>query len=157
MANARMTVDALREQVARIEAEVGTQVSRLDVEIGTATEANSTLSTQIVDVVLLLDSQRESMEAREKAVEERMGSFHDRMQAMTKEFEEWIRSLEGEIVLLKRAVVQGTPTAANPPPAKVRVPEPKTFGGARNAKDLENFLWTWSNTSSLLEYRWVKR
>ena len=101
MANASMTVDALCEQVARIEAEVGTQVSRLDAEIGTATEANSTLSTQIADVVLLLDSQRESMETREKAVEERMGSFHDRMQAMTEEFEERIRSLEGEIVLLK--------------------------------------------------------
>ena len=28
-----------------------------------------------------------------------------------------------------------------PPPTKVRVPEPKPFGGARNAKDLENFLW----------------
>ena len=141
MANARMTVEALREQVARIEAEVGTQVSRLDAEIGTTTEANSTLSTQVTDAVLRLDSQRDSMEAREKAVEERMGSFHDRMQAMTEEFEERIRSLEGEIVLLKRAVVQGTPSAADPPPAKVQVPEPKTFGGARNTKDLENFLW----------------
>ena len=99
-----MTVDALHEQVARIEAEVGTQVSRLDAEIGTAAEANSTLSTQIADAVLQLDSQRESMEAREKAVEERIGSFHDRMQAMTEEFEERIRSLQGEIVLLKRAV-----------------------------------------------------
>ena len=29
----------------------------------------------------------------------------------------------------------------DPPPAKVGVPEPKPFGGARNAKDLENFLW----------------
>ena len=56
MANARMTVDALCEQVARIEAGVGTQVSRLDAEIGTATEANTTLSTQIADAVLLLDS-----------------------------------------------------------------------------------------------------
>ena len=86
MANARMTVDALREQLARIKAEVGTQVSRLDAEIGT-TEANTTLSTQIADVVLLLDSQRESMETREKAVEERMESFHDRMRTMTEEFE----------------------------------------------------------------------
>ena len=24
---------------------------------------------------------------------------------------------------------------------KARVPEPKPFGGARNAKELENFLW----------------
>ena len=45
MANARMTVDALREQVAMIEAKIGTQVSKLDIEIGTATEANTTLST----------------------------------------------------------------------------------------------------------------
>ena len=136
MANARMTVDVLREQVARIEAEVGTQVSRLNMEIGTATEANSTLSTQVADAVLRLDSQRESMEAREKAAEERIGSFHDRMQAMTEEFEERIRSLERGIVLLKRVVVQGTPSTADLPPAKVRVPEPKTFGGARNVKDL---------------------
>ena len=141
MATARMTVDALREQGARIKAEIGMQVSRLDAEIGTTTVANTTLSTQIADAVLLLDSQRESMETREKAVEEWMESLHDRMRAMTEEFEEQIRYLEGEIVLLKQAVVQGTPAAADPPPAKVRVPEPKPFGGARNAKDLENFLW----------------
>ena len=54
-------------------------MSRLDAEIGTTTEANSTLLTQIADAVLQLDSQRESMETREKAVEEQMGSFHDRM------------------------------------------------------------------------------
>ena len=64
MANARMTVDALREQVARIEAEVGTQVSRLDAEIDTTTEVNTTLSTQIVDVVLLLDSQLKNLKAK---------------------------------------------------------------------------------------------
>ena len=29
----------------------------------------------------------------------------------------------------------------DPPLAKVRVLEPKPFGVARNAKDLENFLW----------------
>ena len=115
-------------------------MSRLDAEIGTATEANTTLSTQVADAILLLDSQRYSMETREKAIEERMESFHDRMWAMTEEFKERIRSLEGEIVLLKRAMVQGTPAVADPPPVKVRVPEPKPFGGAQNAKDLENFL-----------------
>ena len=36
--------------------------------------------------------------------------------------------------------MQGTPTALDPPSTKVRVPEPKPFGGSRNAKDLENFL-----------------
>ena len=81
------------------------------------------------------------METHEKVVEERMETLHDKMRAMTEEFEEQTRSLEGEIVLLKRAVVQGTPSASDPPPAKVRVPEPKPFGGAHNAKDLDYFLW----------------
>ena len=140
MAAARVTIDALCEQVERIEAEIGTQVSRLDAEIGRSTEANTNLSTQIAEAVMLLDSQRESMETREKAVEEWMETLHEKMRAMTEEFEERTRSLEGEIVMLKRAVVQGTPSASDPPSAKVRVPEPKIFGGTRNAKDLENFL-----------------
>ena len=66
--------------------------------------------------------------------------LHDKMQAMTEEFKELTRSIKGEIVLLKRAMVRGTPSASDPLPAKVRVPEPKPFGGTRNAKDLENFL-----------------
>ena len=56
MALARVMIDGLREQVARIEADIGTQVSSLDAEIGTAVEVNSTLSTQLVEVVLLLGS-----------------------------------------------------------------------------------------------------
>ena len=141
MAVVRMTIDVLREQVAMIESNIGTQVSRLDEEIGTATEANTTLSTQLVEAFLLLGSQREVMETREKVVQEKMETLHDRIRAMTEEFEERTRSLEGEIVLLKREMVQGTPSASNPPSAKVRVLEPKPFGGVRNAKDLENFLW----------------
>ena len=56
MAAVRVTIDALREQVARIEADLGTQVSRLDAEIGTAAEVNTTLSTQLVEAFLLLGS-----------------------------------------------------------------------------------------------------
>ena len=45
------------------------------------------------------------METNEKVVEERMKTLHDRIRAKTEEFEERTRSLEGEIVLLKRAMV----------------------------------------------------
>ena len=76
-----------------------------------------------------------------KALEEQMETLRDKVLAMTEEFKEWTRSLEGEIVLLKRAMVHGTPSALDPAPVKVRVHEPKPFGDARNAKDLENFLW----------------
>ena len=52
----RVMIDALREQVARIEVEISMQVSRLDAEIGTTAEANITLSTQLVEAFLLLGS-----------------------------------------------------------------------------------------------------
>ena len=45
------------------------------------------------------------MEMREKAFEERMGILRDKVLAMTEEFHERTRSIEGEIVLLKRAMV----------------------------------------------------
>lgn len=32
-------------------------------------------------------------------------------------------------------------STAEPSPSKIKTPEPKAFGGARNAKELENFLW----------------
>ena len=56
MAAVRVMIDALREKVARIEVDIGTQVTRIDVEIGTATEANTTLSTQLAEAFLLLGS-----------------------------------------------------------------------------------------------------
>ena len=34
MSTTRVVLDALQEQVARVEAEVGTQVSKLDAELG---------------------------------------------------------------------------------------------------------------------------
>ena len=67
MATTRVTIDALREPVARIEAEVGTQVSRLDAKLGTTVEANTTLATQLAEAFLLLGSQQDLMETREKA------------------------------------------------------------------------------------------
>ena len=141
MVVARVMVDALREQVARIEAEVGTQVSRLDAEIGTTSKANTTLSTQLAEAFLLLGSQRDLMETRDKTFEEQMETLCDKLLTMTEEFHKRTRSLEGEFVLLTQAMVHGTPSASDPPSTKVRVPEPKPFGGGHNAKDLENFFW----------------
>ena len=51
-----------------------------------------------------------------------------------------VQSLGVEIPILKKAMAQCPSTVSNAPP-KVRVPEPKGFGGVRNAKELENFLW----------------
>ena len=70
------------------------------------------------------------METREKAFEGMMDTLRDKVLAITKVFQERARYLEGEIILLKLAMVHEIASALNLPPTKVQVPEPKPFGGA---------------------------
>ena len=50
-----------------------------------------------------------------------------------------VQTLEDEISLMKKAMRgnNNDPNVSH----KVKVPEPKPFGGTRSAKELENFLW----------------
>ena len=59
------------------------------------------------------------MKTRKKVFDEWMDTLRDKVLAKIEEFQEWRRSLEGEIILLKQAMVQGTPSASNAPPTKV--------------------------------------
>ncbi|CAN1153394.1 hypothetical protein LINPERHAP2_LOCUS19375 [Linum perenne] len=50
---------------------------------------------------------------------------------------EELENLKGDMSLCKRAMANGDVIAAS----RVDVPRPKSYGGSRNAKELENFLW----------------
>ena len=52
-----------------------------------------------------------------------------------------MQKMSDEITILKRAVAGGASSGSNENRSKFKVPEPKAFGGSRNAKELENFLW----------------
>ena len=52
-------------------------MSKLDVQIGITIEVNTTLLTQLTKSFLLLGLQRDQMESREKAFEERMETLYD--------------------------------------------------------------------------------
>ena len=69
----------LREQLARLEAVVDTQVNGLDVGLGNAVESNSTLSIQLAEAILMLESQRDRMETLEKTFEERMEELREKV------------------------------------------------------------------------------
>ena len=157
MAATRVTIDALREQVARIEADIGTQVSRLDADIGTTAEANTTLATQLVEAFLLLGLQRELMETRRKAVEERIETLHDKMRSMAEEFEEQKRSLEGEIVLLKRAMVQAHHLPRILFLQRCEYLSPSLLVALVMPKTRRTSSRTWNNTSLLPEYLLVNK
>ena len=47
----------------------------------------------------------------------------------------------GDLALCKRAMASGMATTTIVEAKKVEVPKPKVFNGARNAREVENFLW----------------
>lgn len=57
-----------------------------------------------------------------------------------------IKELEEQMALMHSVVVQGsmatTSTALGAHMAHVEVPKPNAFKGMRNAKDIDNFLWS---------------
>ena len=51
-----------------------------------------------------------------------------------------LQTLQEDVAVLKKALLRTSPRTTDASP-KVRVPEPKGFGGTRSAKELENFMW----------------
>ncbi|CAL1380625.1 unnamed protein product [Linum trigynum] len=67
-------------------------------------------------------------------------SLRETVRGQVDEVREEFDELRGELNLVKRAVANG-PAATQSTP-RVDVPRPKNFGGSRNARELENFLWS---------------
>ena len=86
------------------------------------------------------ETQRNLMETNDKYAGEQIDTLKTDLQALMVEYQDAVQSMAVEISILKKAVAQ-SPSTVSGPPQKVRVPEPKGFRGARNAKELENFLW----------------
>ncbi|KAF7807858.1 Transposon Ty3-I Gag-Pol polyprotein [Senna tora] len=54
--------------------------------------------------------------------------------------EELVRVTD-ELTLCKKVIAQGGHVEVTPTPSKLDIPKPKFYKGARNAKELDNFLW----------------
>ncbi|VFQ97231.1 unnamed protein product [Cuscuta campestris] len=71
-----------------------------------------------------------------EGVNERLHSLGQALEACQAEY----NSLKTELLILKQVVSSTVRTSADVVPSKIKVLEPKHFDGARNAKELENFL-----------------
>ncbi|KAG8372953.1 hypothetical protein BUALT_Bualt12G0120700 [Buddleja alternifolia] len=81
-----------------------------------------------------------SMDEIPSFIEGRMVSLAEDISILTDAVDMKLDAVNVEISVLKRAtgsVVSGD----GGPSSKLRVPDPKSFGGERSAKELENFLW----------------
>ena len=84
------------------------------------------LQREVAAVKQLAD---EKIEGWQASLEERLAASAEKMQAM-----------EDELSLFRRMLGRQLP-ADEGSTSKIRVPDPKTFGGDRDAKELENFVW----------------
>ncbi|KAF2319762.1 hypothetical protein GH714_018609 [Hevea brasiliensis] len=63
------------------------------------------------------------------------------MEAILLAYREKVDKLEEELVLCKTALVSGVGTSGVAHGARVDAPRPKAYSGARNAREIDNFLW----------------
>lgn len=124
-------------------AEVRERLNRLERVVGTPDEGGEEdLVSQCVDVnerLLLLQTSHDELVTD---LEERFNHYRAEKELVAEKTEARFRALEEEIALLKRVIVNGPDSSpSNGKHSKLKIPEPKPYAGARDAKEVENFLW----------------
>ena len=132
----------LRDRVARLEdfvsppqtdgaVSLSVQTGRQAEEIGTLNASHEALKqemeTRFVDLMAELVTFVDSAKAK-----------HDDLEKLVLDVVGDVQTVKDETTLIKRAM--NSPSEAGSS-SKIKVPEPKSFNGSRNAKELENFLW----------------
>ena len=110
------------------------RMARLETLLGYWPEDEDTVTALVDSMKNEFEVQRNLMEANDIYVGERIDALKTDLQALMAEYQDAMQSMGAEISILKKVVAQ-SPSTVSGPPHKVRVPEPKGFGGARNAKE----------------------
>ena len=128
MVSEQMAGETLKERVAKLEQLMGEWNYEEGIVTAWALEAMNELRVQ-----------RDLAEKHADHVEAQVVSLKAELLTVKKNFNLTPQTLQ-DVAMLKKAVLRTSPQTTDASP-KVRVPEPKDFGGARSAKELENFLW----------------
>lgn len=121
--------DTLRERISRLEEMLGASSVEGAGSLWTLVEKNQTAVAQI----------QSNLETFVTEAESQFAKVMEDVAALTDVVKTNVADLEGELTILKRAV--SGQTVHGDGVSKIKIPEPKSFVGARSAKDLENFLW----------------
>ena len=112
------------------------------------------------DIPELVDRARdwEATTSRVAAIENFLGLNRESSSAsaegnlgdMVRDLRAELTDVKAQIRVLNRAIGnQGGPNQGGPEYGRMRVPEPRSYGGARDAKELEIFLLIWNNIFEL--------
>ncbi|KAK4381519.1 hypothetical protein Sango_2961700 [Sesamum angolense] len=126
---------SLRNRVAELES----QVQRMLELLGQAPESPPVALFPLVDTLhSRVETLQKTVSDWPEMLDKRVMSAIEEASILTDAVDVRVDGVQAEVNLLKRAVGRDDDRA---PMSKVKVPDPKPFGGARSAKELENFLW----------------
>ena len=117
------------------------RVSLLEEIVENWSGEDGTISAWAAYVSNELDVQKDFVESQAKHVEGEFVDMKSEVQSGIEELRRMIESLQVDVAVLKKVVLQGCPSSNPDVGPKVQVLEPKIFCGNRNARELENFLW----------------
>ena len=120
--------DAKRNTKQRLEVLEG-QTTRLAYAVDSIDERVELADSVIRDLHIQLDESRRACAAMTEAV------------AIIPDLREEMESLRVQLRILQRAVGNGQAPAQDEYASRVKIPEPCTYGGARDAKEVDNFLF----------------
>ncbi|KAG8381936.1 hypothetical protein BUALT_Bualt05G0024500 [Buddleja alternifolia] len=130
-------LNSVRDRLVALEA----RVQRTEALLGQPLETPMVAIFQkFQDLEERVEKWGKSMDEIPSFIEGRMVSLAEDISILTDAVDMKLDAVNVEISVLKRAtgsVVSGD----GGPSSKLRVPDPKSFGGERSAKELENFLW----------------
>ncbi|KAF2298293.1 hypothetical protein GH714_021419 [Hevea brasiliensis] len=149
-----------REELGDIE----TRLAKIELHLIDGDEKIEELDTRMEELDRGMDEFREEMQgALNQAIDKVMGegeslkiSFSNEVAALREENrflrEELdrvlgkVKDMEEQMSLVRMAILQGSvvgaATTSIAPTARVEVPKPNAFHGGRNAKEIDNFLWS---------------
>lgn len=122
--------ETTRDRISRLEEIVGAPQSHDDVS----------LTVQAEQTVVELQTLHTELGKFMTETNSKLAEIANDILSVTELFKAHLKELEDEVALLKRAQ-QNQILVGEKPTSKIKIPEPKPFGGKRSAKELENFLW----------------
>ena len=130
-------MEGFEARLAKVELAIVDGEERFD-EVGrNMEEFREEVLTAINRVLAQCQDQRNSMEESHRA---EVSSLREELNGVLLKLER----TEEELTLCKKALAHDIPSTSEvrTTPSRVEVPRPKSFKGSRNAKELDNFLWS---------------
>ena len=142
----------LRDRLKRLEDLVGTP----DVDDADGTDGGPSLVSKWVQHGEQISTLSSAHAELVRDVGSRFVSATEELLSFVNSVKERFMKMEDEVALIKRAL--NSSSTGDAAASKVKVPEPKSFNGSRNAKELENFLWDveqYFKAAKVPEREWV--